>query len=67
MNLTETKARIRKAGKNVRVVPMPGQGFDGDQQIEIKEDNNWVVVVSGLSKPMAEGIVRESINRTICG
>lgn len=51
----------------VRVVPMPGQPFDGDHQIDIKESDIWVTVVAGIKKSMAESIVRDATNRVICG
>lgn len=67
MNITEAKNTIKSAGSNnVRVVPMPGQPFDGDHQIEVKTDS-WHVVLSGLSKSMAEGLVREATNKVILG
>lgn len=68
MNLKEAKIRIKEAGSNnVRVVPMPGESFEGDHQIEINQGGVWTDVVSGLKKAMAESIVRESINRVILG
>lgn len=68
MDLKEAKNRIRRVGEtNVRVVPMPGQVFDGDHRIEICEGGIWISIISGLRKSMAESIVREAINRVILG
>jgi len=36
INLQEARNKIRRAGElKVRVVPMPGQPFTGDHQIEV--------------------------------
>lgn len=68
INLSEAKSRLRKAGdKNVRVIPMPGHSFNGDHQIEVYENSQWIPVILGLAKTVAESIVREATNRTICG
>lgn len=68
VNLNETKARIKNVGtKNVRVVPMSGQGFSGDHQIEVCDGGIWTPIAIGLTKTMAEGIVRDALSRVICG
>ena len=68
LNLNEAKAKIKKAGQqNVRVVPMPGSGFNGDHQIEIRDNGTWCAIVTGLRKAIAESIVQDQLNRTILG
>lgn len=69
LNLTEATQKIKAAGaKNVRVVPMPNQSaITGLHMIEVREGAGWTGIVSGLSKTAAEDMVRQAVNRTICG
>lgn len=69
INMNSTANAIKKAGAaKVRILPMAGQNvLEGDYQIEIKEEDNWVVLVTGLKKVIAEQIVGQALNRTICG
>lgn len=68
MNLNEAKASIKRAGiLNVRVVPMKGQPFDGDHQIDVRSSGDWITVASGLTKSMGESLVREATSRVIMG
>ncbi len=69
LNLTEATKKIKAVGaSNVRVVPMPGQpALTGLHMIEVRDGSIWAGIVSGLSKAVAEDIVRQATNRTICG
>ena len=68
VNLNEAVNAIKRVGAtNARVVPMPGQRHDGQQQIEIREGNEWIVVASGLSTRMANDIIQQATNRVILG
>lgn len=68
-NLSEAVQQIKSAGaKNVRVVPMTGQPVNtGLYCIEINQGGNWVGIVDGVTKTVAEGIVTQAVNRVICG
>lgn len=68
-NLSEAVQQIKAAGaKNVRVVPMAGQPvMTGLYMIEVKQGTNWVGIVDGVTKAVAEGIVTQAVNRVICG
>lgn len=61
--------KIKSVGDaRVRTTPMPGQKINvGNYQIEIQEDDQWVVVASGMPKVLAEQIVASATNRLICG
>lgn len=69
VDLNSATLLIKKAGpQKVRILPMTGQAInEGDYQIEIKDDNNWSVIVSGVKKVVAEQLVGQALNRTICG
>jgi len=69
MNLNEAIKKIKKVGaSNVRVVPMPNQSIkDGDHQVEIKEGSNWLPIVTGIKKQMAENLVSQAVNKVILG
>jgi molybdenum cofactor biosynthesis enzyme MoaA len=68
MNINEAVQKIKKAGiTNVRVLPMDGQSFNGLHKIEIRNGGAWGMVVEGLEKAMAEGIVRQAVNKVILG
>lgn len=68
INLNEAIKSIKSVGsKNVRSVPEPGQGFDGRHRIEICQSGVWNPIVSGITKTMAEDIIKQALNRTICG
>ncbi len=67
-NINEAVEAIKKVGgTNARVVPMPGQDVNGRQQVEIREGASWRAVVTGVSRKMAEDIIAQAVNRTICG
>lgn len=68
-NLSEAVNQIKSAGaKNVRVVPMTGQPVNtGLYVIEVRQGSNWVGIVDGVTKAVAEGIVTQAVNRVICG
>ena len=53
--------------KNVRAVPSPGSGYNGEYRIEICEAGVWTPIATGLQKTMADNIIIQSLNRTICG
>ena len=67
--MNEATQKIKKAGKNnVRTVPMAGQSIQGgDYQIEVRNNDNWTPVVTGVQKSVAESIVSQAINRVILG
>lgn len=68
-NLSEAIQQIKTAGaKNVRVVPMSGQPVNtGLYMVEVRQGSNWVGIVDGVSKAVAEGIVSQAVNRVILG
>lgn len=68
-NFNEAIQKIKAGGaKNVRVLPEKGQSInDGNYQIEILENGNWLPLVSGIKKKMAEDIVQQAINKVILG
>ena len=68
-NLSEAVQQIKAAGaKNVRIVPMTGQPINtGLYAIEIRNGSNWMGIVDGVTKAVAEGIVTQAVNRVICG
>lgn len=69
VNVNEAIQQIRKAGiQFVRSVPMPGQNVNtGDYQIEIKKDDSWTPVATGITKKIAEDIISQATNRVILG
>lgn len=69
INVNEATQRIKKAGaNNVRVTPCPGQHVQtGQHQIEICEDNSWIVVAVCPNKKIAEDIVSQAVNKVILG
>lgn len=68
-NLNETIQQIKQAGnKAVRIVPMPGQPFNGSYQIEVSTGpQNWSPILTGLTKQMAEDIVQQANNKVLLG
>ncbi len=67
-NINEAVEAIKRVGgTNARIVPMPGQDVNGRQQVEIREGTSWRPVVTGVSRKMAEDIIAQAVNRTICG
>lgn len=67
VNLQEVIQKITLAGSdNVRIVPA-GSGRGGIYNIEIRRGGVWVRAASGLSKIIADDIVKRASNRTICG
>lgn len=63
-----TLAIKRVGATNVRITPMSGQSItEGDYQIEINQSGNWSPVVTGVKRMIAEQIVSQALNRTICG
>ena len=69
VDMNEAIRKIKSAGENnVRSVPMSGQSVQGgDYQIEIREGSNWITVVTGVQKAVAESIVSQAVNRVILG
>lgn len=69
INLSETMVRIKQAGaSNVRAIPMSGQNaISGTYQIEIKDESGWVAIAEGLTKTLADQVIKEATNRLICG
>ncbi len=69
VDINSATAVIKRAGaRNVRVLPMVGQSItEGDYQIEVKENDSWHVVVTGIKKVLAEQLVQQALNRVICG
>lgn len=68
LNINEAIVQIKAVGAtNVRSVPMPGQTINGQHQVEIRKDAVWTPIVVGLAKHIAEGIIAQATNRTICG
>jgi len=68
-NVNAISQSIKEAGsKNVRILPMAGQAItEGDYQIEVNQSGNWVPIVSGIKKVIAEQIVSQALNKVICG
>lgn len=60
---------IKSAGPTkVRAVPMSGQNsIDGFYQIEIMDNGTWSTIIGDLSKNIAEDLIRQTVNRVICG
>lgn len=69
VNVNEAIERIKSAGAgNVRSVPMPGQNVnDGQYQIEINQNGQWVPVATGISKRISEDLISQATNRVILG
>lgn len=68
VNINEVTQAIKRVGASgVRVIPMAGQPHDGQQQIEIMEGGSWRAIATGFSTKMAADLVKQSINRTLCG
>jgi hypothetical protein len=69
LNLNEASSKIKQVGTNrVRVVPMPGENFkSGKHQIEINEGNTWRPIVVGIDQTIANNLVINATNNTICG
>lgn len=68
INLNEAIIQIKAAGSaNVRAVPEPGQGFEGRYRIEINKYGVWTPIAIGLTKKIAEDVITQALNRTICG
>jgi len=69
INVNEAIQRIKQAGSNgVRAVPMPNQHVaDGDYQIEVKTNETWTPIVTGIKKKIAEDIISQATNRVILG
>lgn len=68
INLSEAVAKIKKVGStNARAVPMPGKTIQQDHQIEIKENNNWTPILTGITKKMAEDLISQATNKVILG
>ncbi len=68
INVQETIQAIKQAGAaRARAVPMLGHNLDGQHQIEIMEGGTWSIIAQGLSKKMAEDLIRQSLNRVILG
>ncbi len=68
-NMVETVNKIKSVGaNNVRTVPMPGQPVTGGlYQIEIMENSTWSAIAIGLPQTTANDLIRQAMNRTICG
>ncbi len=68
-NINEAVEKIKKIGaSNARIVPMPNENaVTGLHQIDIREGQSWVTVVSGITKSMGEDLVSQATNRTILG
>ena len=64
--ITET---VKKAGSmNVRIVPMVGQDMNhGNHQIEVNQNGQWTIIAAGVKRTLAEQMVNQALNRTICG
>lgn len=60
---------IKRAGAtNVRITPMAGQSItEGDHQIEINQNGTWSAIATGVKRTLAEQLVNQALNRTICG
>jgi len=69
VNVNEAVNRIKAAGTtNVRSVPMQGQNVhSGSYQIEIKENNIWVVIAECPNKKIADDIISQATNNVILG
>lgn len=69
VDVNHAVAKIKNVGsKNVRSVPMEGQNVhDGAYQIEIKENNNWVVIAECPNKKIADDIISQATNNVILG
>jgi len=69
INVNEAIQQIKRAGAScARAVPMPNQNVNsGDYQIEIKANEIWSPIVTGVSKKIAEDIINQSTNRVILG
>lgn len=61
--------KIKAVGAtNVRMLPMLGQNIqEGDYQIEVKDGTAWLPIVTGVKRTLAEQIIGQALNRTICG
>lgn len=69
VNVNEAVAKIKAVGStNVRAVPMNGQNVhDGAYQIEIKQNDNWVIIAECPNKKIADEIIIQATNNVILG
>ena len=69
LDVNNATLAIKKAGAtNVRATPMSGQSItEGDYQIEINENGQWIPVIAGIKKLIAEQIITQALNRVILG
>ena len=69
LNMNETIQRIKKAGAQaVRTVPMEGQSVkDGFYKIEVRDGNNWVVLVENIPHNTATDLINQATNRVLLG
>lgn len=64
MQLSEAVKRIKSAGtENTRITP----ASSGKHNVEVKTPGGWVKVVSDVTRPMAEDIIRQATNKVILG
>ena len=62
MNIKETINKITKAGHNNAQIINSGDSW----AIEVCQGGVWTPVLSGLTKPIAENIIKQAKNRVIC-
>jgi len=63
-NLSEAIERITRAGRDNVVIE---QESGGQFRIKVLQGGTWVVVVSGITRQIAEDIVNRATNRTLLG
>lgn len=61
--MQKTINKITMAGKGGARIKPDGANY----KIEILQGGVWITAVSGLTKPIAESILENASNRTICG
>lgn len=64
-NLKSVINKITMAGNgNSRVIR---EDNGGTYKIEVRQGGVWIRVISGLTKTIADSLVQQASNRTICG
>ncbi len=69
LDISEATRAIKKAGSsNVRIVPINGQHpINGLQAIEINENGSWTQIVSGISRSMVDGLIKQATDKLLLG
>ena len=66
INLAKTIDRMTKAGRNNLRCVLASHSNDG-YIIEINDGGVWSPIVKGITKSIAEDLLKQASNRVICG